>query len=365
MEVSMRFTLFFAPCLIIALVLCLPLPSECCTGFYLKAKDGGVAYARSLEFAVDLESNVVVVPRGTKYEAEMPDGSKGIKWVSKYGIMGMNIFGKPLFVDAFNEKGLQVGMYFFPGFAGYAPYKKRNAKMSLAPVDFATWLLSNFATLDEVRNGIKDIRIVPTVLKELGISPPLHTFVVDPTGKSIVIEPIDGKLVVHDNPVSTITNSPPFDWHLTNLRQYIHLSTKQSNQLNLGALELDSIGSGSGMIGIPGDITPPSRFVRAAYFSNMLPQSPTVDKALDSAMRLMNYFYITKGMVLESGKPKQEYTQWVVFNDLKNKRLFFANYDNMNIRMVDMKKFEVKSGAVKYIEIKQPQIFKDVSGMVK
>lgn len=351
--------------LLLSTAVVLPTPAQACTGFFVQSKDGGVAYARSLEFAADLKSKVAIVPRGVKYVAQMPDGSGGLEWTTKYGILGMNVFGKPLFLDGFNEKGLVAGMFYFPNFAEFAAYDKSKAKQSLAPAEFATWLLSNFATVEEVKQHVKKVRIVPTVLEGLGIAPPLHTLVVDASGKAIVIEPINGELIVHDNPVNTMTNAPTFDWHLINLRQYIHLSTEESGSIQLGKFKLGRIGAGSGMIGIPGDITPPSRFVRAAYFANLLPQQQTVEQGLSQVMRLMSYFFITKGMVMEKDQPSEEYTQWVSFTDLKNKRLYFSTYDNLNIRMLDMKKLKMDSGSFRQIDINQPQTFEDLSDLAK
>jgi choloylglycine hydrolase len=349
---------------IFALLICTTAKSEACTGFFIQAKDGGVAYARSNEFTADLKAGIAVVPKGHSYRAQMPDGSSGLEWKNKYAMLGMNIFGLPYVHDGFNDQGLQVGMFFFPGFAKYAKYSPKSAKKSLAPFEFGTWLLSNFATVEEVRKHVNDIQIVPTILKGLGISPPLHTLVVDSTGKSIVIEPINGKLVVHDNPVHVMTNSPTFDWHLTNLRQYIKLSNHEIKPRKLGELSFGKIGSGSGMVGLPGDITPPSRFVRAAYYVNMIPKQDSVEQSLNVVMRLMNSFFITKGMVIEDGKPSEEFVQWQLFTDLKNKRLYFSTYDNLNIRMVDMKKLKLDSGPFKMIKINQPQEFPDISDQV-
>lgn len=350
--------------LIIALVLCAPSTSAACTGFYLQAKDGGVAYARSNEFVADLGANIVVIPRGNSYKGQMPDGSSGLAWKNTYAMVGMNVFGLPYIHDGFNEHGLQAGLFFFPGFAKYATYDKSKAQHSLAPFELATWLLSNFKTVEEVKKHVQDIRLVPTVLKDMGMSPPLHTLVVDASGKSIVIEPINGTLVVHDNPVHVMTNAPSFDWHLTNLRQYIKLSTKEIKPTRLGTFPLEKLGAGSGMIGLPGDITPPSRFIRAAYYVNLIPQQETVEQSLDVAMRLLHSFYITKGMVVADAEPSEEAAQWQVFSDLKNKRLYFNTYDNLNIRMVDMKKLKLDSGPFRMIDIHAPQVFPDISDQI-
>lgn len=348
----------------LAVTVCCATAAPACTGLYLQARDGGVAYARTNEFTADLEAGIAVVPRGNSYTALMPDGSSGLVWKNKYAMVGMNIFGMPLIHDGFNDQGLEVGLFFFPGYAKYAKFDKKSARHSLAPYEFGTWLLSNFATVEEVRRHIDDVRIVPTELAGLKMSPPLHTFVVDSTGKSIVIEPINGELIVHDNPVHVMTNSPTFDWHLTNLRQYIGLSTHEAKPTDLGSFGVGKTGSGSGMLGLPGDITPPSRFVRAAYYANMIPQQDTVEQSLNTAMRLMQSFFITKGMVVEDAEPSEEFVQWQIFTDLKNKRLYFSTYDNLNIRMVDMKKLKLDSGPFKMLKINQPQIFPDISNQI-
>jgi choloylglycine hydrolase len=112
-----------------------------------------------------------------------------------------------------------VGTFYFPYFAEYTPITTKNKSKALSPVDFPNWILSQFATIDEVRQSIEEkcAIIVPTVIDNWGDEPPpFHYVVYDKSGESIVIEPIEGKLTVHDNPLGVLTNSPNFDWHMTN-----------------------------------------------------------------------------------------------------------------------------------------------------
>ena len=117
---------------------------------------------------------------------------------------------------------------------------------------------------------MKDIVVVPTPAAGLGspqgIVAGAHFFIQDKSGKSIAVEPVDGTLKVHDAPLGIMTNAPTYDWHMTNLQNYINLSVKDVEGAKLGPVTLPAFGSGSGLHGIPGDFTPPSRFVRAAIY---------------------------------------------------------------------------------------------------
>lgn len=353
----------------VALLSCtlLALPALACTGFFIKAQDGGVAYFRSMEFAVDLESDIVIVPRGTTMRGQTPKGDPGLEWTTRYGFAGMDFFNEPDVVDGMNEKGLLIGGFYFPDYFHLPEYAPDKAASSIAVWQMGSWILGNFATVAEVRQNLESVTPVPTALKGLGLCPPLHFFVLDPTGEAIVIEYTKEGMRIHDNTAQVVTNSPQFDWHLTNLRQYIKLDNHNAQPRKLGQLELAPLGQGSGMFGVPGDITSPSRFVRAAYYVNQLPEQENVDQALRTGMRLLQYFYITKGMVVEEhkGQTALEYTEWQSYADLKNKRYFFNTYDNPDIRMVDLSRLDFSSGPIRHIATDQPQSFTNVTDQAK
>ncbi len=165
-----------------------------------------------------------------------------------------------------------------------------------------------------------------------------------------------------------MTNAPTFDWHLTNLRNYIKLSPDNAEPTRLRGHKIEPLGDGSGMLGLPGDITPPSRFVRVAYYSNSLAPMKTAQEALNKAMRLHQTFYIAKGMsrqLTSDGSVYIEFTEWQVYSDLKNKRLHFSTYDNLNIRMVEMGKLDFSPGPIRAMDINQPQLFEDLTGKLQ
>jgi choloylglycine hydrolase len=229
--------------------------AQACTGIELTAKDGGVVAARTLEFGIDPKSEVMVVPAGTAITGTLPDGGKGISYVTKYGVVGANGFGQPVILDGINEAGLYVGLFYFPGYASYADATKDNASRAMGPHEYGIWLLGNFASVDEVAANFDKVVLAPVVVDALKEVPPVHFVVHDRTGKSIVIEPVDKVLKLHQNPLGVMTNSPTFDWHMTNLRNYVNLSVTNVPPIALRDIKLGQFGEGSGMHGLPGDFT--------------------------------------------------------------------------------------------------------------
>jgi choloylglycine hydrolase len=254
--------------------------AEACTGIRLVAKDGGVVAARSLEFGFDLHSEVMIVPAGTALTGSLPDGGKGISYKTKYGFAGANAEGMTAIVDGINDQGLYVGLFYFPGYASYADATKENAARAMAPHEYANWLLGNFANVDEVKANFDKVVLVPVVVEAIGQAAPVHFVVHDRSGKAVVIEPLNKGLKIYDNPLGVVTNSPTFDWHMTNLRNYINLSATNVPPVDMGGITLPQLGQGSGLRGLPGDFTPPSRFVRAVAFSQSAVPSDTAQQAV-------------------------------------------------------------------------------------
>lgn len=333
-------------------------PAFACTGISLTAQDGATNRGRTLEFSFPLQSKVIVVPAGKEFTATLPDGSKGLSYRTRYDIVGANAVNKAMIVDGLNDQGLSIGLFYFPGYAKYATATKENASRALAAQDFGMWVLGNFATVDEVRRAVKDIVMVPTPLPGLGSAKgqvaPAHFFLRDKSGQSIAIEPVDGKLQVTDAPVGVMTNAPTYDWQMANLDNYINLSVKDIGSEKLGPVTLSATGSGSGLLGLPGDFTPPSRFVRAAVFSQAAVPNANAEDAVFAAFHILNQFDIPKGSVINAsvGKPTAEITEWTIVNDLENLRLYFRTYQDQSIRMVDLKQaIAAAKGQISTIEM--------------
>ncbi len=123
-----------------------------CTGITLVAKDGSAIQARTMEWGTFyLDSEVMVVPRKHAFKGATPDGKAGLAWTGKYGIVGLNLVKTPVITDGMNEQGLTVSSLYLPGFEEGQKYDPAKADQTLAITDVPTWLLSNFATIEEVR----------------------------------------------------------------------------------------------------------------------------------------------------------------------------------------------------------------------
>jgi choloylglycine hydrolase len=342
--------------------------AQACTGIRLIAKDGGVVPARTLEFGVDLQSNVLVVPAGTALTGTLPDGGKGISYKTKYGFLGANALGMTAIVDGINDQGLYVGLFYFPGYASYPAATKDNAARAMAPHEYANWLLGNFANVEEVKANFDKVTLVPVVIPLLKQPAPVHFVVHDRSGKSVVIEPTGKTLKIFDNPLGVLTNSPTFDWHLTNLRNYVNLTATNVPPIGLGGIKLAQFGQGSGMRGLPGDFTPPSRFVRAVAFSQSALPSDTSAQAVLQAFHILNNFDIPVGAVrdTEDGKMTAESTTWTSAADLKNLRWYFRTHDDQTIRSVDLPKaIAAAQGKIRVIKMESQQPVVDVSTRFK
>lgn len=324
-----------------------------CTGIKLKAANGSTVNGRTLEFGVPIDVSIAAVPRGYAFKGSTPLGS-GLSYQSNYAAIGAIAFGEPALMDGLNEKGLSVGTFYFPGCASYAKITAENQAKALSPIEFSNWLLTSFATLDEVKAALPHVVIAPTVSKEWGgIVPPFHYIVFDKNSKCLVIEPIDGQLISYDNPLGVFTNSPSFDWQMTNLRNYIHLTPYNVKPVELDGVVLNPLGQGSGMVGIPGDFTPPSRFVRAAIFSATAWRSANAEEAVFQAFHLLNQFDIPVGFARErqeNGVVHSDYTQITVVRDPQNLTYYFKTYADQTIRLVDLQQVDFKGLSLKVFD---------------
>ncbi|WP_395666149.1 linear amide C-N hydrolase [Methylocella sp.] len=340
---------FAAPCArsrlrVVALLACglAAAPALACTSFLLKAKDGTPVYGRTMEFGLDLESSVFVAPRGYAYDTQRPQGAAGPKWRVRHAYVGVTALGLPFVADGMNEKGLAVGALYLPGFAGYAAPSPANTGRAYAPYEFASWLLSTFATVAEVRAGLDGVEIAALPTPGSSFVLPLHFTVHDASGASLVIEPIDGKLKVHDNPLGVLTNAPTFDWHLTNIRNYVKLSPVAAPPLKIMGETFAPLGEGSGLLGVPGDVTPPSRFIRALGFAVSAEPGADGPQTVRVAEHVANNFDIPAGLVRdpEKGAPR-ETTQWTAIADLRARKYYIKTYTDQTLREIDLMSFDL------------------------
>ncbi|NDV18557.1 linear amide C-N hydrolase [Pseudodesulfovibrio sp. JC047] len=351
--------------------------ADACTGIRLIAEDNGVVYGRSMEWgAFDLHSRVSVVPRGYSFKALTPDGKPGKEYTTKYGIVGLDMIGKDLLSDGMNEKGLACGMFYHPGYAVYPEYTKRNARKCISSQEVTNYILGRFASVDEVKEGMKDVEVVGVVEKAINLIIQAHWMVVDTTGKAIVIEYEKGKLMIFDAPLGVITNAPTYDWHVTNLNNFLNLSMYSVEPKKMDGLSFSPVGAGSGMIGLPGDNTPPSRFIRAVAWTQTARKTATAAETVYEVFRILDNFNLPVGPDGGEGASEQQNTDlmrsttiWTSAWNLTDMVLNYHTQHNRRVRQIDVKKidFETLSGRIRYgvLDDEKQQDVKDKTADLK
>lgn len=343
-----------------------------CTGIQVKTKNGAPVYARTMEFGINLMSQILVIPKGTSYTGIGPKpGHHGKTWQTSYAIAGISSMHLRLVTDGVNSEGLTAGAFYFTNYAGYMEVSDQEASGSICSTDLCTYLLSTCANVAEVKEALKQIKVNTGICPEAALAlqtkdpVALHYKVHDAAGNAIVIEYIKGVLHIHDNPIGVLTNNPEFEWHQTNLANYINLSP-----FNKPAMELKNLtdagepvppvlpmGQGTGFLGLPGDFTPPSRFIRAVAFSQSAEPQEHHEDAVLQAFHILNSFDIPLGTVREivphHKHPVLEYTQWTVATDMQRKRLYFHTVGDRSVRMVDLANWKFSSDEIVRIGLKQ------------
>jgi len=332
----------------LASALALAPAAQACTSFLLRTSDGGAVYGRTMEFGFQLTSDAIVIPRRFAFTATGPGGKPGLVWAAKYGAVGLNAFGAPVLTDGMNEKGLAGGILYFPDYAGYADPARTDPATAMAPWEFLTWALTSFATVAEVKGALPGVHIIDVAEPNLGVAPPFHYTLHDASGASIVIEPVKGELKVYDNPFGVMTNSPEFDWHLTNLRNYVKLSPVNTAPLAIDGQTIPPLGQGSGLLGIPGDPTPPSRFIRALGLAISAKRVPGGDESVRLAEHILNNFDIPRGFVKPGAGDHGplEFTQWSTVAELTTKKYYVKTYEDQVLRGIDLMSFDLDAKTV-------------------
>lgn len=322
-----------------------------CTGVRITAEDNAVVYGRTLEFAQDLKSEIVYIPKDTEYVGISETGvNNGKKWKTRYPITGTSAYHMPYVVDGINTAGLAVGIFYFPSYAQYIAPTKENQSKRIGPWQLPTYLLSQYATIDEVKKGLESIDVIAASLDKQQPTLDIHYVVHDANGKSLVIEYVKGKLITYDNPIGVITNDPEFSWHLTNLSNYINLGVNNVPPVDFSGKKIGALGQGTGLLGLPGDFTPPSRFIRAVVFSQSYLPAKTGEEGVFDVFHILNQFDIPKGSVRgkTGNTTEMEYTQWTSAANLKEKKYHYHTYDHRDVGTIDLMSMDPNIKDVQY-----------------
>lgn len=331
-----------------------------CTDFLLQAVDGSVVIGRSMEFGKNLASQILVVGQGTPTQSPAPDFASGLGWAAQYGYVGLNTASDPsLITDGMNEAGLSIGALWLP----VSTYARTVADASRAlRVDlFTGWVLGNYTTVGDVRQALNGVEVWGNDVLQAEL--PVHFSIHDAAGGSIVVEFMNGQTQVYDNPVAVTTNAPPFPWHLANIGTYVGLAALDAASIDIGGFSCDPPGHGSGMRGLPGDSTPPSRFIRTVFQKQFATRPADSIEACSLALHLLN----TVDIPLGTSQPQEksvgdDYTQWAVVKSLRDLTLSYRTYDNPTVMRIDLTKLGLSSPGERSYAMPTEPVFVDITG---
>ena len=229
-----------------------------CTSIALKTKD--FYFGRNLDLEYQFGERVVVTPRNYPFAFR-----RAGRMDRHFAMIGMAAVmdGYPLYAEAANERGLCMAGLNFPGNAYYSEEEAAD-KANVSPFELIPWLLGQCASVREARKLLESTRLVRINFREDMPLTPLHWHIADREA-SIVLEAMRDGMRVYDNPVGVMTNNPPFDFHMTNLNQYLNLTADYPSNRFHESAELAPFGVGLGALGLPGDFSPTSRFVKTVF----------------------------------------------------------------------------------------------------
>lgn len=327
----------FIACMAIAMTVLMQQEADACTGITLTAKDSTRIVARTIEWGgSELNSQYVVVPRGYVQHSYVPGYAQdGMKMVAQYGYVGLSVEQKEFVVEGLNEAGLSAGLFYFPGYGQYEAYDERQKAQSVTDLQLVSWILGSCATVEQVKEAVAKAHVIAIDPRASTV----HWRFADTSGRQIVLEIVGGKPCFYENKLGVLTNSPGFEWQMTNLNNYVNLYAGTAEAKKLGNVQVASFGAGSGSLGIPGDVTPPSRFVRAAFYQATAPLQAKAEDAVRQGFQILNNFDIPIGVEFADGKIPVDIpsaTQWTTVTDITNRVVYYRTMYNSAIRRIDL-----------------------------
>jgi len=253
--------------------------------------------------------------------------------------VGIGAFDNPSIVDGFNDAGLTVAGFYFNRYAEYVPLEQADSATRMTAIDFSGWALGTCASIAELREAVATVTIADVAVDGWGpTAPPFHWIAYDLDGSAVVIEPRGGTLVVTDNPIGAMANSPDFDFHLKNLGNYLNIQPLNVNSTDAFGTEIFASSQGTGALGLPGDGTSPSRFVRAAFYSASHQAPDSANDGIHEVFHLLNMFDIPIGSVqaVEGKVHAAEWTLATCARDPKAGEYYWRTYGDQSIRKVSL-----------------------------
>lgn len=304
-----------------------------CTAISFKTKDH--YFGRNLDLEYRYDERVVVTPRNYPL-----DFRRAPYMERHYALIGMaTVAGDyPLYYEATNERGLSMAGLNFPGNAHYPP--EEAGRDNIAPFEFIPWILGQCASVAEARPLLARINLASIPFSEALPLSPLHWIICD-RNESIAVEPMPDGLRIHNNPIGVLTNNPPFDYQMTHLADYMGLSHAQPQNTFAPGVPLAPYSRGMGALGLPGDCSSASRFVRAAFTKAHSVCGEAEFESISQFFHILSSVRHVRGSVEVGGR--FEITLYSSCCNTDTGVYYYTTYENSRISAVDMRREDLST----------------------
>ena len=379
-----------------------------CTDLILpfdKDNPGNIISGRTMDFSdsptLHYDTYLIKVPKGYTFTATAPKGATGHVWTNRYGFVGVSMIprtpgkkasldasdpNKIYYSDGMNSEGLSAAMLWL----SYTEYEKPIQGDDAKCIDverLISFLLGTCATVEDVVSSLKDVVVWLPELWEIYM--PYHISVHDRNGKSLVVDFKNGKEVIYNNDaIGVLTNGPGYAWHAVNLNYLYNSMTSADNDQNRyirfeeknGQL-VPTVGTGyqyevlgAGMLGLPGDSSSPSRFIRASRLKQCLPKDYDTRDGVQYALQILGRIAVTRGEVLtcfksdgtkEDPMDTLDMTLWMLVRDHTERAIYYATALNHNLQAVKLDDLDLSKGKVTTMSIQTGAWYTDTTSQLK
>ena len=309
-------------------------------------------FGRNLDLEYRFGEKVVITPRNyiLNYKEEKQNSSH-------FAFIGMARVedNYPLYAEAANEKGLCMAGLNFPSNAYYNP-EKEEGKINVTPYEIIPYILAECSSADEAAEKIKNLNLIAIEFKKGMALAPLHWIISDKE-KSFVVEPTKEGIKLYENPVGVLTNNPEFSFHITNLSHYLNITSNHGENRFSEKLDIKPFGEGFGAIGLPGDFSPASRFIRTVFNKYNSRCDETENASVSQVFHILDSVAMVRGTVLTpDGKP--DYTTYSCCINASKGIYYYKTYENNQITAIRMQEENLQGEKLAtFAPITQQQIF--------
>ena len=308
-----------------------------CTAVTYKTKD--FYFGRTLDYEYSYCEEVTVTPRNYPFRFRNM-GTKD----THYAMIGMAFVQEdyPLYYDAVNEKGLGMAGLNFVGNAAY--HEAVPDKDNVAVFEFIPWVLSQCATVAEARRLIERINLTGEPFNTHLPAASLHWLIAD-REEAITVESMQDGIHIHDNPVGVLTNNPPFDQQMFRMKDFMHLSRKDPENRFAKGLDLTRYSRGMGALGLPGDLSSQSRFVRVAFVKMNSVSGDSEEASVSQFFHILGAVDQQRGCC-DVGDEEYEITIYTSCCNADKGIYYYTTYENQQITAVDMHRENLDGSAL-------------------